>query len=108
MYVYSGKYVKLATMMRAKTRVDHLECEIASMARRNGISSLIAPSQSEDIPKVEWWDAAIIPNKRLFVCAYICVCMGGDTRFHLSYPIDQSDVSVYDLGVTQMYNAYTL
>ena len=71
MYVYSGKYVKLAQMVRAKTQLEQLQSEIASVARRTGISSatklaLIAPSvnQSEDVPKVEWWDAAIIPNKR--------------------------------------------
>lgn len=58
-------------MVRARTQLEHLQTEIASVARKTGISSatklaLIAPSvdQAEDVPEVEWWDAAILPGKR--------------------------------------------
>ena len=67
----TGKYIRQAQMVRAKSQLEHLQSEIASVARKTGISSatklaLIAPSadQAEDIPRVEWWDAAILPNKR--------------------------------------------
>ena len=66
-----GKYIKLAQVVRARTQLEHLQSEIASVARKTGISSatklaLIAPSvdQAEDVPDIEWWDAAILPGKR--------------------------------------------
>ena len=71
-FFQSGKYIKQAQVVRARSQLEHLQSEIASVARRTGISSatklaLIAPSadQGEDIPVVEWWDVAILPNKRL-------------------------------------------
>ena len=57
-------------MVQAKTELDYLQSQIASVARKTGISSvtklaLIAPSaQGEEVPEIEWWDAAILPNKR--------------------------------------------
>ena len=58
-------------MVRAKTQLEHLQSQIASVARKTGISSatklaLIAPSadQAEDVPEVEWWDLNILPNRR--------------------------------------------
>lgn len=59
-------------MLRAKAQLDQLQSSIASVARKTGISSatklaLIAPSsegKEEDIPLVEWWDAAILPSRR--------------------------------------------
>jgi U4/U6 small nuclear ribonucleoprotein PRP3 len=70
-YLLAGKYIKLAQVVRAKTQLEHLQSEIASVARKTGISSatklaLIAPSVdlTEDVPDVEWWDAAILPGKR--------------------------------------------
>ena len=59
-------------MLRAKAQLDHLQSNIASAARKTGISSatklaLLGPSREgreEDIPLVEWWDAAILPNRR--------------------------------------------
>ena len=67
---FAGKYVKLAQMVRARTQLEHLQTQIASVARKTGISSatklaLIAPSvdQSEEVPDVEWWDSAILPHK---------------------------------------------
>ena len=59
-------------MLRAKTQLEQLQSEIASVARKTGISSatklaLIAPSKElfdDSIPAVEWWDAAILTYKR--------------------------------------------
>ena len=79
-FTFSGKYIKQAQMVRAKSQLEHLQSEIASVARRTGISSatklaLIAPSadQAEDVPDIEWWDAAILPSKRYYVLC-VCVC----------------------------------
>jgi len=58
-------------MLRAKAQLDLLQSDIASAARKTGISSatklaLLAPSREgreEDVPLVEWWDANILPNR---------------------------------------------
>ena len=68
----SGKYIIEGQMLRAKAQLDQLHSNIASVARKTGISSatklaLLGPSREgreEDIPLVEWWDAAILPNRR--------------------------------------------
>lgn len=68
-----GKFQRLAQTMRAKAQLERLQGEIASTARKTGISSatklaLIAPSKEvyEDrVPDVEWWDAAILPTGRM-------------------------------------------
>ena len=67
-----GKFQRLAQTMRAKAQLERLQGEIASTARKTGISSatklaLIAPSKEvyEDrVPEVEWWDASILPTGR--------------------------------------------
>lgn len=67
-----GKYIIEGQMLRAKAQLDQLHSNIASVARKTGISSatklaLLGPSREgreEDIPLVEWWDAAILPNRR--------------------------------------------
>ena len=58
-------------MERAKTQLEQLQSEIASVARKTGISSatklaLIAPTteSAEDIVSIEWWDATILGVKR--------------------------------------------
>ena len=68
----SGKFIVEGQMLRAKAQLEHLQSNIASAARKTGISSatklaLLGPSREgreEDIPLVEWWDAAILPNRR--------------------------------------------
>ena len=68
----TGKFVKQAQMMRAKAQLEQLQTQITSVARKTGISSatklaLIAPTndQSEtNVPDIEWWDSAILANKR--------------------------------------------
>ena len=68
----SGKFIIEGQMLRAKAQLEHLQTNIASAARKTGISSatklaLLGPSREgreEDIPLVEWWDAAILPNRR--------------------------------------------
>ena len=67
-----GKFQRLAQTMRAKAQLERLQGEIASTARKTGISSatklaLIAPSKEvydDRVPDVEWWDAAILPTGR--------------------------------------------
>ena len=84
--------------MRAKAQLEKLQSEIASTARKTGISSatklaLIAPGTEEvgavrckiyqyslflslslssqredDIPLVEWWDADVLPNRTYADC----------------------------------------
>ena len=79
-----GKFQRLAQTMRAKAQLERLQGEIASTARKTGISSatklaLIAPSKEvyEDrVPDVEWWDAAILPTGR---CVSGGVMVGAST-----------------------------
>ena len=64
--------MKQGQMLRAKAQLEQLQSEIASVARKTGISSatklaLIAPSKDlfdDTIPIVEWWDAAILAQKQ--------------------------------------------
>lgn len=59
-------------MLRAKAQLEQLQSEIASVARKTGISSatklaLIAPSKDlfdDSIPIVEWWDASILAQNK--------------------------------------------
>ena len=70
-----GKFIKQGQMLRAKAQLEQLQTQIASVARKTGISSatklaLIAPSKEmfdDSIPACEWWDALILPNKRSVV-----------------------------------------
>ena len=66
-----GKYVKQGQVLRAKAQLEALQTQIASVARKTGISSatklaLIAPQDGNDggIPNTEWWDAVIISGER--------------------------------------------
>ena len=64
--------MKQGQVLRAKAQLEQLQTEIASVARKTGISSatklaLIAPSKElfdDSIPSVEWWDAAVLMHKR--------------------------------------------
>ena len=59
-------------MVRAKAQLDQLQTEIASVARKTGISSatklaLLAHQRETvdgEIPAVEWWDQDILNAKR--------------------------------------------
>ena len=59
-------------MVRAKAQLDQLQTEIASVARKTGISSatklaLLAHHRDTvdgEIPAVEWWDYDILAGKR--------------------------------------------
>jgi len=70
-------------MERAKTQLEQLQSEIASVARKTGISSatklaLIAPTadSAEDAVAIEWWDTTILGLKR-----YVYVCVNQTPRF---------------------------
>ena len=59
-------------MVRAKAQLDQLQTEIASVARKTGISSatklaLLAHHREtvdDNIPAVEWWDQDVLNAKR--------------------------------------------
>ncbi|KAF2357128.1 Pre-mRNA-splicing factor 3 [Trinorchestia longiramus] len=69
-----GKFVQLAQRERAKARLDKLQSEISTAARRTGISSAarLAELQGESkdqlvspkTPQIEWWDAVILQSNR--------------------------------------------
>lgn len=63
--------MKQGQVLRAKAQLEALQTQIASVARKTGISSatklaLIAPQESNEggIPNVEWWDAVVITGDR--------------------------------------------
>ncbi|CAI8057146.1 U4/U6 small nuclear ribonucleoprotein Prp3, partial [Geodia barretti] len=66
-----GKFIKQGQMVRAKAQLDQLQTEIASVARKTGISSatklaLLAHQREtvdSEIPDVEWWDQDILSTK---------------------------------------------
>lgn len=66
-----GKFIKQGQMVRAKAQLDQLQTEIASVARKTGISSatklaLLAhhrETRDDDIPAVEWWDQDVLNAK---------------------------------------------
>lgn len=67
----SGKFVKQGQVLRAKAQLEALQTQIASVARKTGISSatklaLIAPQEANEggIPNIEWWDTVVITGER--------------------------------------------
>ncbi|KFD58139.1 hypothetical protein M514_00902 [Trichuris suis] len=71
-FVQPGEYVLLASRMRAKSKLTHLEQEISQAAKKTGISSavkfaMVAPKISEftesTVPKIEWWDSVVLPGE---------------------------------------------
>mgnify|MGYP001236017521 CR=1 FL=1 len=66
-----GKYQEMAEKQRAQEQLERLQEDIASSAKKMGISSvtklaLLAPkkgAESFDVPDVEWWDQNILVNK---------------------------------------------
>ncbi|XP_018024817.1 U4/U6 small nuclear ribonucleoprotein Prp3 isoform X2 [Hyalella azteca] len=69
-----GKFVQLAQRERAKARLDKLQNEISTAARRTGISSAARLAElqgdSKDLlisvktPDIEWWDSVILQSHR--------------------------------------------
>lgn len=66
-----GKFIQLAQRERAKSRLEKLQSEIFSAARRTGISSATRLAQLQGdmhseamgtthIPIIEWWDAVVL------------------------------------------------
>ena len=70
--VFPGRFIKQGQMIRAKAQLDQLQSEIASVARKTGISSatklaLLAHHREtvdDEIPAVEWWDQDVLNAKR--------------------------------------------
>ncbi|KDQ10298.1 hypothetical protein BOTBODRAFT_164051 [Botryobasidium botryosum FD-172 SS1] len=62
-----GKYVNLANQMRQEAQLEALKQRIAESARKAGLDSefetLEKNIRREPPPDVEWWDAALLPNK---------------------------------------------
>ena len=69
-------------MVRARAQLEQLQSEIASVARKTGISSatklaLLAHHREnwdDEIPAVEWWDLDIL-NARRYVFSHTCTYM---------------------------------
>uniref|UniRef100_A0A2P2I311 U4/U6 small nuclear ribonucleoprotein Prp3-like n=1 Tax=Hirondellea gigas TaxID=1518452 RepID=A0A2P2I311_9CRUS len=67
-----GKFIQLAQRERAKSRLEKLQTEISSAARRTGISSAARLAQLQGdshldtkgiphkTPTIEWWDAVLL------------------------------------------------
>ncbi|KAI6158269.1 pre-mRNA processing factor 3-domain-containing protein [Pisolithus tinctorius] len=62
-----GKYVQLGNQMRQESQLEALKQRIAESARKAGLDSefetLEKNIKREPPPEVEWWDAALLPNK---------------------------------------------
>ncbi|KAI5992755.1 pre-mRNA processing factor 3-domain-containing protein [Pisolithus albus] len=62
-----GKYVQLGIQMRQESKLEALKQRIAESARKTGLDSefetLEKKIKREPPPEVEWWDAALLPNK---------------------------------------------
>ena len=77
----AGKFIKQGQMVRAKAQLDQLQTEIASVARKTGISSatklaLLAHQREtvdSEIPDVEWWDQDILSTKRFATLLFSCL-----------------------------------
>ncbi|KZT22785.1 PRP3-domain-containing protein [Neolentinus lepideus HHB14362 ss-1] len=63
-----GKYIALANQMRQDAQLEELKQRIAESARKAGLDgefeTLEKNIRREAPPEVEWWDAALLPNKR--------------------------------------------
>eukprot|EP00794_Sanderia_malayensis_P018835 gene18835-20731_t len=66
----AGKFQKIGQRLRAKAQLEKLQKQIQSIAKKTGISSaaklaLATPKKESesDIPLVEWWDLALLPNQ---------------------------------------------
>ena len=68
----AGKFIKQGQIFRAKAQLDQLQTEIASVARKTGISSatklaLLAHHRETvdaEIPAVEWWDSDVLNHAK--------------------------------------------
>ncbi|KAG8917028.1 hypothetical protein FRC01_002713, partial [Tulasnella sp. 417] len=62
-----GKYVALGQQMRQEAQLEELKKRIAETAKKAGLDSefetLEKTIRREAPPDVEWWDAALLPNK---------------------------------------------
>ncbi|KAA1468113.1 PRP3-domain-containing protein [Dentipellis sp. KUC8613] len=62
-----GKYVSMGNQMRQEAQLEALKQRIAESARKAGLDSefdtLEKNIRREPPPDVEWWDAALLPNK---------------------------------------------
>ena len=84
-----GKYVMEGNRIRMKNKLEQLQTEISTIARKTGITSQtqlarLVPKDAEKgrVPDVEWWDAHIL---------------GGD-----EYPEDEGEVQLRDGAVTNL------
>ncbi|KAL4068563.1 pre-mRNA processing factor 3-domain-containing protein [Scleroderma yunnanense] len=86
-----GKYVQLGNQMRQEIQLEALKQRIAESARKAGLDSefetLEKNIKREPPPEVEWWDAALLPNK-----TYDDLAMGLDA---LNIRTENSPVTIY-------------
>ncbi|KAI6008436.1 pre-mRNA processing factor 3-domain-containing protein [Pisolithus marmoratus] len=86
-----GKYVQLGNQMRQDSQLEALKQRIAESARKAGLDSefetLEKNIKREPPPEVEWWDAALLPNK-----TYDDLAMGFSA---LNIRTENSPVTIY-------------
>lgn len=86
-----GKYQQLAEQMRQEAQLEALKQRIAESARKAGLDSefetLEKNIKREPPPTVEWWDAALLPNK-----TYDDLSLGFS---HLNIRTQDSPVTLY-------------
>ncbi|KAI6132284.1 pre-mRNA processing factor 3-domain-containing protein [Pisolithus croceorrhizus] len=86
-----GKYVQLGNQMRQESQLEALKQRIAESARKAGLDSefetLEKNIKREPPPDVEWWDAALLPNK-----TYDDLAMGFSA---LNIRTEDSPVTIY-------------
>ncbi|OQR77305.1 U4/U6 small nuclear ribonucleoprotein Prp3-like [Tropilaelaps mercedesae] len=70
-FVEKGKYEQLAEKLRTKAKLEKLQSDINSVAKRTGIQSattlaLIVPKKEMivkgETPEIEWWDSLIVES----------------------------------------------
>ncbi|XP_003743248.1 U4/U6 small nuclear ribonucleoprotein Prp3 [Galendromus occidentalis] len=69
-FVEKGKYEQLADKLRAKAKLEKLQSDITSVAKRTGIQSattlaLIVPKKEfvkGETPEIEWWDNLLVES----------------------------------------------
>ncbi|XP_022644117.1 U4/U6 small nuclear ribonucleoprotein Prp3-like isoform X2 [Varroa jacobsoni] len=88
-FVEKGKYEQLAEKLRTKAKLEKLQNEIHSVAKRTGIQSattlaLIVPKKETIIkgetPEIEWWDNLIVESYDEVLCDENTPCSSSNQK----------------------------
>lgn len=86
-----GKYVQIANQVRQEAKLEELKQRIAENAKKAGLDAefetLEKTIRREPPPASEWWDAALLPNKR-----YDDLAMGIGS---MNIRTDNSPITIY-------------